>query len=137
MWLQVFLCPTTTGLSSDGNAEEKCQRKILQPQLWRGILKLRAKMKLCLLLEDFIAVCYELRASSGLGNREAALTSVNKAPKRSVRGSCRIIQGYRNSPIIYHIVELHPNIGQNDWALENLKKAETMYHEMGIYYWLN
>jgi hypothetical protein len=76
----------------DDNAEEKCQRKILQPQDWRGILKLRAKMKLCLLLGGFIAVCHELSASSGLRNRKAALTSVYKAPKRSVRGGCRIIQ---------------------------------------------
>jgi hypothetical protein len=48
-------------------------------------------MELCSLLGGFIAVCYELSESSGLRNRKAALTSVNKAPKRSVSGVCRII----------------------------------------------
>jgi len=35
-------------------------------------------------------VCYELNAFSGL--RKAALTRVNKVPKRSLGGGCRIIQ---------------------------------------------
>ncbi|MHC4310287.1 MAG: hypothetical protein ACYSSN_10105 [Planctomycetota bacterium] len=68
------------------------RRKTSQPQDWRGILKLRAKMKLYLLLAGFITVWYELSASSGLRNRKAALTNVNKAPKRLVKGDCRIIQ---------------------------------------------
>jgi dihydropyrimidinase len=49
-------------------------------------------MKLCLFFGGFIAVCYELSASLGLRNRKAALTRVNKVPKKSVRGSYRIIQ---------------------------------------------
>jgi hypothetical protein len=92
MWLQLFLCSTTAGLSLDGNAEKRNRREILQPRDWRGILKLRAKMKLYSLLGGFIAVCDELNWFSGLRNREAALTSINKAPRRSVGGRCRIIQ---------------------------------------------
>jgi hypothetical protein len=42
--------PATTGLSLDGNAERKRQRKILQPQDWEGILKLPVKMKPCCFL---------------------------------------------------------------------------------------
>ena len=49
-------------------------------------------MKLSSLPRGFIAVCYELSASSGLRNRKAALTRVNKAPKRSLRDGWRIIQ---------------------------------------------
>jgi hypothetical protein len=75
----------------DGNAGKKYQRKILQPHDWTGILKLRAKMKLQLLLGGSIAVCNELSTSSGFRNRKAALTSVNKAPKRSFGGGWRII----------------------------------------------
>jgi hypothetical protein len=32
--------------------------------------------------------------------------------------------------------ELHADSGQNDKALENLKKAEGMFQEMGMDYWL-
>jgi hypothetical protein len=49
-------------------------------------------MKLQLLLGGFIGVYYEFSASSGLRNRKAALTNVNKTRKRSVRGGWRIIQ---------------------------------------------
>jgi hypothetical protein len=92
MWLQLFLCPTTTGLFLDDKAEEKCQRKPCNRKMGEVMLKLRAKMKPWLLLKGFIAVCYELNVFSGLKNRKAALTRVNKVPKRSVRGACRIIQ---------------------------------------------
>jgi hypothetical protein len=32
--------------------------------------------------------------------------------------------------------ELHADAGQRDEALENLKKAESMFREMGADYWL-
>jgi len=32
--------------------------------------------------------------------------------------------------------ELYADIGQKDLALENLKKAESMFQEMGMDYWL-
>jgi hypothetical protein len=67
-------------------------RKILQPQDWRGILRFRVRMKLCMALGRFIAVCAELKPSLGLRNRKAALTRVNKASKHAARGGCCLIQ---------------------------------------------
>jgi hypothetical protein len=36
----------------------------------------------------------------------------------------------------FFLGELHAGAGQKQKALENLKKAETMFQEMGMEYWL-
>jgi tetratricopeptide (TPR) repeat protein len=40
------------------------------------------------------------------------------------------------APGYYYLGELYADTGQKDKALETLKKAESLYREMGMDYWL-
>jgi hypothetical protein len=40
------------------------------------------------------------------------------------------------APGYFYLGELYANAGQKEKALENLKKAEAMFQEMGTDYWL-
>jgi tetratricopeptide (TPR) repeat protein len=40
------------------------------------------------------------------------------------------------APGYLHLSELYADMGQKDRAMENLKKAEKMFREMGMSYWL-
>ena len=41
-----------------------------------------------------------------------------------------LVEGY------YYLGELYTHIGKQDKAMENLKKAEEMFRDMGMDYWL-
>jgi hypothetical protein len=67
------------------------------------------------------------------------MSQVEKAEECILRG-IKILEVLRSKPMYsygYHFLgELYSDTGQQDKALENLKKAEEMFQEMGMDYWL-
>jgi tetratricopeptide (TPR) repeat protein len=70
---------------------------------------------------------------------KADKSQINKAEECILQG-IKILDGLKlipyYTPGYYFLGELFADIGQKDKALENLKKSEKLFQEMGMDYWL-
>jgi hypothetical protein len=70
---------------------------------------------------------------------KAGLSQIDKA-KRNIVNGIRILEDLKYKAFYSQgylfLGELYADTGQKDLALENLKKAEAMFQEMGMDYWL-
>ena len=70
---------------------------------------------------------------------KAGTSKIEKARKNILNG-IKIIEDFKLKPLSslgYLLLgEIFADSGQKDLALKNLKKAESMFQEMGMDYWL-